>query len=261
MHSTYNLHVSSEDKVISDESGSHFQVELGLALHDLRHYRVGLIHAGWMHSRPVIHDYNNKIYFNRGSGQIVATLTNGFYTASTLATEIAAVMTDADPEAGAAYTVTYSSVSNKYVVASNNAARLFRFEDGVFNVYRVAGFYFKAIDLPTAYYNDVGNSPFSAPYQVDLSGTKYIDVETSLDSHSYATNARSFFARIPVTAAPGYFNNFEPNPIMYHTLKDTHMRSMEVRIRDDLGNPYVVEENVPITFTFQFVKDGSSNNA
>jgi hypothetical protein len=58
-------------------------------------------------------DVNDRINFSEAGGARVATLTAGYYNATTLATEMAAKMSAA-PGATVTYTVTYSSVTGKF---------------------------------------------------------------------------------------------------------------------------------------------------
>ena len=73
--------------------------------------------TGW--GRFVIESgVNDALDFNEGGGELNATITAGTYTADTLAAEIKIQL---DAEGGDTYTVTYSSSTNKFTIASDGS--------------------------------------------------------------------------------------------------------------------------------------------
>ena len=66
----------------------------------------------------VIDATNNKLDFDEGGGELVATITSGNYTASTLATEI---KTQLDTAGGDTYTVSYSTSDGRWTIASDGS--------------------------------------------------------------------------------------------------------------------------------------------
>ena len=67
----------------------------------------------------IVNNTNNKIYFEENGGSILtATMTNGDYTTTTLATQIGTAMTAISASAGLVrtYTATFSTITNLFTV-------------------------------------------------------------------------------------------------------------------------------------------------
>ena len=239
MHSSYTLNVSSRHAApaITEPTDS-FVVPLDMDLHDVRSYKIALTNANWLDARPHIHSYNNKVYFTETATEYVATLTTGFYNASTLATEVAAQMTAAG---SLTYTCTYDSVSGKLTVSATGS---FFIRDGVNNAYEQMGFPYI---LPSS-----AATSLVAPYTVDLSGAKYVDIATNLTNARHASgNNTSVFCRVPLTGSPGGYVNFEPTPPHYMPVKESRVNRLYIRLTDDQGNPYEIGPRNHVSLTFQ----------
>ena len=82
---------------------------------------IKLIYTAGFDEFNVISDQNNRIDFNEGGSDLVATLTAGVYTASSLASHIKTQMDDAGTDT---YTVTYNYEESQFTIASDGSTSL-----------------------------------------------------------------------------------------------------------------------------------------
>lgn len=181
---------------------------------------------------------NNNIDFEENATVKLATVPAGFYTASTLAT---AVKTALDTASGgfATFTVTYSSTTGKFTIASTQSFELL-FATGA----NSAASLFDVLGWTDASgINPVDTAPATsatAPFIADLSAPSqfYITIN-EFDTHHHTTEQTYFTFVVPNTSALGSVSTFNYNANYDQTINISnnlsYLRTFSVRIHDVRG--------------------------
>ena len=191
-------------------------------------------------SRYVIHSLNKYIYIKQNAGATqIAVLTEGNYTATTLCTEI---KTRLDALGVLVYTVTYNSTTQKITI-SVPIPDVFQLVDGSYNPYKVLG-----VDTDVF---TTGVSSYTTPYQVDLSGTKYIDVVcTSIPiQNSKSGDSYPVLFRIPCYVQIGSMLSWEDYNQRAIRVSPYQLDQLSIRLIDDQGNPYYLDKTHECSIT------------
>lgn len=184
---------------------------------------------------------NTTLYFqeNGSSTTLEAPLTlRTNYNAESLAIELKAKLEAAGAET---YTITYDNFSKRYTISSTGT---FKIVDGEFNINAEIG-------------HDVSqNSSFVSSLvlanPVDLSGTKYVDVISTLGGglNYTTTGAYTVLARMPTVSSFGEVIFYEPtftHSIVGHAATNT----IGVALRDDRGFYIELSDNSYVSYSFQ----------
>ena len=164
---------------------------------------------------------------------------NRNYTGTTLAAELENAMSNASAKT---YTVTYNIDTKRFRITVSSGT--FRFVDGEFDINYEIGF-----DVTT-------QSNFAALHEganpIDLSGTKYVDVVSSLGGalNYNSTGSYSVLCRMPTQASFGEVVLYEPtmrHAIVGHNTNDT----ITLALRDDRGYYVQLGNNGHVGFAFQ----------
>jgi hypothetical protein len=194
---------------------------------------------------------NNKfIYFyeNLNTGVLkTATLTEGTYTSTTLATEI---QTRMNAIAANVYTVTFNSVSSKLTISTTLPNTIaFSWSAATNNAAKVMGF-------PTT--DSTFQSVKVSSYPVRLDGSLYIDIITNFRANVISSDGRSsIMARIPLSVSYGsilFWENPSLRDTAFYAYSDD-FNSLNVRLVDDTGNLLPIPDNCEFSMTFKIWSD------
>ena len=194
-------------------------------------------------SRYVIHSYNKYIYIKQNGGATqIAVLTEGNYTATTLCSEI---KTRLDALGVLVYTVTYNSTTQKITI-SVPIPDVFQLVSGSYNPYKVLG-----VDTDVF---TTAVSTYTTPYQVDLSGTKYIDIScTSIPiQNSKSGDSYPILMRIPCYTQIGSvlsWENYNSDKVI--KVAPYQLDQLSIRLIDDEGNPYNLDKTHELSLTIR----------
>ena len=173
-------------------------------------YNAMIVHKVSMpYTYYTINNTNNNIYFQDGvSGILTATITEGNYTANSLASAIGTALT-ASSSVPLTYTVTVSSVTNKFTIAATGSFSLFPATQTANAIWRTIGF-----NGP----NQISNTTFTAPNSYNLQPTNMVYIESNLAPSTAYTSAgeRSIILSFPINGNFGEIITYEPysrNPI------------------------------------------------
>jgi hypothetical protein len=180
----------------------------------------------------IVNDTNNKIYFNEfGSGSdLTATLLNGNYTTTTLATEIGTQMTAVSGFART-YTATYSSLTNKFTITVSASTFKMRMGTNTTNSAR----YITGYNTDDATYI----SSHTSDIMVNLSNNVYscniVIQSQNMTNYLYDNSNTLFTFSVPITVSFGNVSVYEPIK-HYHFRLDGPTRNLKIQVRDDLNN-------------------------
>jgi hypothetical protein len=186
-----------------------------------------------------VNEFNNTIVFQEDSvnTDIVATLTEGVYSASEFATEL---KTRLDAAGSNTYTIAYNASTYKYTVTTSGTNLRFMPETTANDLI--------GLDL-------VSTPSFAASvtsnYPIRLDGSQYVDIVCSIPSNNTASNNRPVFKRIPLTSSFGsvQFASFEIEDSQ--PFRSGDLSSIDIRLQDDAGNPFVLPSNAIVQYTMR----------
>jgi hypothetical protein len=181
---------------------------------------------------------NNILYFyeNAGAVTFTATLTQGVYDATSLASALQTAMNGSG--AANTYTVTYSSTTKKMTIAT------------------VLPFTFQVLSSSTCL-TLIGFEAMTSfattktgDYMVNLLTTRYVDIVVNFNAASIALNKRSnILARVNLDDAIGTVIFYQASVLANTVTQAESLRQIEVRLYDDAGDPYVIDKNHSCTYT------------
>lgn len=236
------LYLNTNDCI--DPSEPHralFQIQS--SVNDISVSKIVLESVQLNHSVYPINSYNNSLVFEEknNASTVSLTITPNLYTGTQLATYLSTEMTAQSLE-GNTYTITYDSQSKKFTFGS--APNNFRIKS-TSTCLREIGI--SSAGMSSADTSKVGD------YVVNLNGSKYIDVLSNLSNRSFSSDLKSNrLCRIPVSTGFGelisYANSSTDNYIKIGNYSD--LTNIELRLLDDKGNPYVLNESNPVSYVF-----------
>jgi hypothetical protein len=248
------LYLNSRDSV--SPNGSTFEFVLpGLGLSEITSYSMHVSAIEMDNIQTPINDYANQIKFNEidnigGSATLTATIPNGVYTGAQLATAVALAMTTASAATGLTivYSGTYSSLTKKITLASSGIPLEFVMMDITYNCYRELGI--TSSDLGTV----ANATTHTGSSMVNLSGVRYVDVLSRALSTSNVSSSStaSVICRVPISVDVGSVVYYQNDSSTFLTLQSDTLNLIDIALRDDLGYPYVLDSNHPISLTLNF---------
>ena len=174
--SVYELIVDSKDRNYDNYPNSNnYSIELDTNYKDI--VSIELVSTIVPRSQYVINSSNNTIHFNEGSDDLVATITEGNYTVSTLATALKSSM---ETVGGLTYTISEDTLTNKITISSSGTFSLLfnggseTYLDGTRTIYPensiapVLGFTRTELS---------GSTSYVAQNQYNLNGENYVLLE------------------------------------------------------------------------------------
>lgn len=221
-----------------------------ISLAEFATYKLKLAEAIIPNARYVFRTgVNNVIYWHEddtvGTADLSATITEGFYTGSTLATEIALRMTNESTASGLgiAYSGTYDTITKKISIAVL-IPNQFYIRDGANNCYTEVPFTVSTTLSPT-----------QTSALINISGTLYIDVVSNIGNMNVSTNGtRSVIARIPMDVAGGgiiYYQNTSDEPVQ---ITSDIFETIQIELYDDTGSRFVLPSNTHCSFVLEFIQ-------
>ena len=217
------LLVNSKDRSDLSYSSSDFNVQFNRAFQNIR--SVQLLSYEIANTIYNINNNNNKLKFteNTGASTIIATLTNGSYSSSSLASHIASVMT-ANTANGITYTTVYQSTTFKFLTIASILNFRFDFTNA-YNPYLQMGYDEGQI---TSY---ATTSTSTNAIRLDICcGLLEIDILNNIETTSPSVNC-SWLLEIP---GAGNVQSKYINSTYFHSLdvSSSTLRSMNIRIKD-----------------------------
>lgn len=187
-----------------------------------------------------INEYNNKLYWYQviTAAPVTAYIPEGSYTGSTLATTIASVMTAAS--GGYTYTVAYNTDSKKFTITMAALNTWYNLED-TNTLWEDIGFY-----------TNTAASSLVSQHPIIISGTNYVDLVTSINTHSISSSTTaSLIARIPTAVAFSEIVYYEPTSPNTIAVELPSLREIFLNLYDDRGNYYKLPKNSVFSITFK----------
>lgn len=191
----------------------------------------------FMNSRTSVHSWNQYLYVDyNGGGVQTVTVPVGNYSASTLASALQTQLQLVD----ASFTVTYSATTLKYTIAATNP---FLFSAGNQSLYYDIGF--------TQTFTNT-NSQVSSGV-VDLSGTKYVQIRSNLNSKHISSNGLQMLTAVPISEPIGTFCIHKAEHLVWQPLDLQLLQSgrVEISLYDDRGLPFHLADNTPVNIIFK----------
>lgn len=185
----------------------------------------------------IINQYNNAITIQvNGIFYPMLVLPNN-YNGTTIATMLQSLLNGLG--LGSSWTVMFDTTSYKLAI-QNTGGYSFVFIDVVNSIYARLGIILDGVKY----------SLYVTPYPIDLLGTSVVDIVTNLQTNIYSTTQVSnYLDRIPITSGFGeknfYFNYAATSP----TMRMTSINYIQIQLRDDRGNPYILPPNSVFTLS------------
>lgn len=212
------LLIRSRDR---DSGSSHnFKMVLKNPLKDEEYELVSLIMPNGFYN---VNNNNNKIYFNDGSDQ-TATLTNGNYSASSLATEIQTQMNAASSHS---FTCTYSTATSKFTISDGTGNFSLKFAT---NTSASARYLLGFDESDTS-----ATSSKISDNLIDISNPQMIFVNISQAGDNLRDTKNAIFADLflPLDVSFGEMKYFKPGEEEKQTVKFVYTNNLEVYLRDE----------------------------
>lgn len=186
---------------------------------------------------------NNKIKFVEGATSVTITLTNQNYTASTLATHIAAIMTVNSPTLDT-YTGTYNTNTYKMTFSAGVSNFYFDFNGLNFSTAREMGFSDNHAGLTATSQKSENAVRIDNPY---------ILLETNFQNNIESSSTGTNFSWVLQLPSQGTSETYNINSTYSHiTNADVALRSMKIRLKD-MKNRTIDFNNSDCCFLFEFI--------
>lgn len=185
---------------------------------------------------PVNEYYNSVQFTESGGSTYTATVADGYYTGSALATALATAMTNT--ASSRTYTGSFSSTTYKITISVDSGT-------------------FMWVDVDNALYNDLGITEFAATNAsqvsdapVQLQGTNFIDVvcsELPSTNVTASDDSKRVLARIPIDQNFGNIIFFQPNVGQAIPVSIDGLSTLTIALYDDRGNPWSLPLNAHLS--------------
>jgi hypothetical protein len=186
---------------------------------------------------PIRTGFNDKVYIDENGVDATLTITENNFTGSQISTELQTQLNAAG--LSNTYAVAYDSQSKKLTITLSAGALLFSFEAGDQDAYEELGFTTGVID--TSY---VGT------YPVNLSGTRYLDLQMNFATNNLTGNHRAnVMQRIPVNGSFGTVISWSNESDDWQSVSS--LNSIYLRIIDDKGNLWTLPQNMNAMLTLK----------
>lgn len=176
-----------------------------------------------------INNYNNKLYWTDSTPTAhTTTLTNGNYTASSLATHVETLMDSANT-GGGKFTVTADTSTGKITISNNTSNFSLTFGTNTSNSVATA--------LGFANTNKTGAQSYTGEKIVKLN-TKYYVIYGDVGSqNSYSANELvNVLAYVPNSVNFGDMINFQSELAKSFKVAEKEISRMKIYVKDDMGN-------------------------
>lgn len=217
-----NLLVNS--KYRNSGTPSNFSYQLLVAISNPK--KVALENIQIYNTVYTINDYNNKLYWiDASSVARVSTLTNGNYTATSLADHIQTVLNAVSPT----FTVSFSTTSGKITISSTGNFSLTFGTNTVNSCASTIGFNDS---------NKSGQATYTGENVVNLN-TKYYTVHADIlntNNTHQSDQINSIIAIVPNNVNFGDCICYSPNLAKSFELKQTEISSLNFYVKDDKKN-------------------------
>ena len=194
-----------------------------------------------------INEYNNQFSFSESGGAtITTTLTSNSYTGTQFVAALAAQMT-AVSVAVRTYTGSYDSQTKKATITVG--AGTFRFMPNAstaLSLYESLGMDESLLTTRTTAASQ------TSEYPINVSGSSYVDVVTNLSTLNYSLDTTAnVLVRIPLINAFGSMVFYEPSTDDRLAVDGQNLTELEVRLRDDHGNPWKLPSTAHLSITLK----------
>jgi len=208
-------------------------------------YRLSLLEVSCPNIEPTFQTgYNTSLVFRENGGVVdfTATITQGTYNGTDLATEIAARM-NAVVGIANSYTASYNQSTLKITITANIP--------NTFSI-RSNSTCLQELGFPTA------NTSFAVSqtgsYIVNLVGSRYMDITINHNTNSLSTGAvqrTNILARVKWEVPKGSIQLYQAQVPLAHNVNRNSLSSMEIRFFNDKGRQMNLDPNHRITLTLQ----------
>jgi hypothetical protein len=195
----------------------------------------------------IVNSTNRSIYFEENGGSILtATMTNGDYTTTTLATQIGTAMTAISASAGLVrtYTATFSTTTNLFTVTVGTSSfKMLMATYTTNSASIITGFNTDDASFATSQVGDVVVNLTNNVYSFNLNIQSQ-----SINNYLVDNNGISYSFSIPVSTSFGNVCSYEPT-VNYFIKLDSPTRVLKVQVRDD--NNVLVQLNSDYYFILE----------
>lgn len=220
-----HLLIKSSDRLSSSTGSHNFRLQLTTPIENGDYE---LVSVSMPNSFYVVNDTNNKIYFTDDSTARTATLTNGYYSTSTLPTEIKSAMETAN-SSFQTYTVSYSSSTSKFTVsAAGNFT--FDFASNTSNSAR------KLLGMNAT--DDSAATSHTSDNIVDLSGPRIVCIQLNMAGDTLRNSQDDLYCDlyVPMDVDFGEFKYYKPNNEEKQIVRFNLTSNITVRLVDENNN-------------------------
>lgn len=200
-------------------------------------WNCSLDQATFMNSEYPINSKNNTFLFTEnGASQKSAIIPEGVYDINTFMDTLKSKMEDVG---ALVYTITYDDITKKLSISANG-----NWISGDGSLNSVIGFSS----------TDAYAISHTSTTLINLSGTAYIDIFSSLstENHSTSGNPRgSLLARIPIDVPFGHQIYWEECCQQNINISTPRATSIEISLYDDKGKPYYIQTDICLRLRIQ----------
>ena len=209
-------------------------------------YELALLEVSCPNIEPTFQTgYNTSLVFRENAGAIdfTATILQGTYSGTDLATHIAARM-NAVVGIANSYTCSYNQYTLKLTISAN-----------IPNTFRIMG---TSTCLAELGFTSTGTSGFSTThtsnYIVNLVGSRYMDIIINHPTNSLSTGAQSrsnMLGRVKWEVPKGSIQLYQAQVPLTHNVSRNSLANMEIRFFNSAGRQMNLDPNHRITLTLQ----------
>lgn len=208
-------------------------------------YELSLLEVSAPNIEPTFQTgYNTSLVFRENGGVVdfTATINQGTYTGTDLATEIAARMNGVVGIANS-YTCSYNQSTLKLTITANLP-----------NTFSIRSNSTCLAEIGFASTNTGFTVSHTSNYIVNLVGSRYCDIIVNHPTNSLSTGAQSrsnLLARVKWEVPKGSIQLYQAQTPLAHNVSRNSLASMEFRFFNDKGRQMVLDPNHRITMTLQ----------
>jgi hypothetical protein len=195
----------------------------------------------------IVNDTNNKIYFEEFGGSILtATLTNGDYTTTTLATEVGTAMTNISASSGLTrtYTATFNTTTLKLTISSTSTFKMLMATYTTNSSSNIIGYNIDDNSFASSQISDNMVNLTNEIYSYNF----YIQGQ-NVNNYLVDNNGITYSFSVPVSVSFGNIVSYEPLTNYYISF-DTPTRVLKIQVRDDTNT--LVQLNTDYYFILEF---------
>jgi hypothetical protein len=235
------LHLGSQDSLTHEDTHSQFTFDLNAFSHmSFSTMEITLEEIYFLNSHPIINPGNLYIYFKEDGGStLTATLTQGFFTTTSLPT----MLEDALETAGALnYTVSIDPDTQQLSITTD-LGHTVQIISGSNDATHELGFY----TLPTSAAQMITGDAI-----VDLSTPASIFIQANLPSTSFCSGHKVINYEVPLEAPSLGWFRYEPKHPKFDLIGLSHLSLLQIAMFDSLrGNPFYLSPTTEVRFRFR----------